>query len=88
MKTQEFSVNAQYDEAAQVVEVVIRCSPNLIRAGMDIAGMQVEEVVPREGAIAPALAAAPTHLGTTAPAQWGMANPDIWNRPEPILPRV
>ena len=55
MKSQEFSVRADYDEAAQVVEIVIRCSPNLIRPGMDIAAMQVQEVIPKEGAIAPPL---------------------------------
>ncbi|MEA5447960.1 hypothetical protein VB780_05225 [Leptolyngbya sp. CCNP1308] len=60
MKRQEFSVNAHYDEANEVVEVVIRCSPNLIRAGMDIARMQVVEVVPEEGPIAAPLEPAPS----------------------------
>ena len=55
MRSQEFSVRADYDEAANVVEILIRCSPNLIRPGMDIAAMQVQEVIPKEGAIAPPL---------------------------------
>lgn len=78
MKRQEFSVNAHYDEADEVVEVVTRCSPNLIRAGMDIASMQVVEVVPEEGAIAPPLEPAPamqpiqhsSELDSFIDAQW------------------
>ena len=59
MKSQEFSVKAHYDDEANVVEVVIRCSPNLIRPGMDIAQMQVVEVVPKEGPVAQPLEPAP-----------------------------
>jgi hypothetical protein len=46
---QEFSVHTDHDHAAQVVEVVIRCSPGLVRMAIDVAIVQVEEVTPIHG---------------------------------------
>lgn len=62
---QEFSVHAEHDQAAQVVELVIRCSPNLVRMALDVALLQIEEVTPDQ---APAeRVALPAALNTAAP---------------------
>lgn len=41
---QTFTVETVQDQVQEVVEVTIRCSPNLIQMGLDVARMQVEQV--------------------------------------------
>jgi hypothetical protein len=77
---QQLSVHAEYNQAEQAIEIVIRCSPGMVSIAMEAAQMQIAEVAPG-GAVAPAIAPA---IDEWVPAPTQAPPVPIWNRPQPI----
>ena len=77
MNKQQLSVHAEYNQADEAIEIVIRCSPGMVGIAMEAAQMQIAEVAPG-GAVAP-----PIEEWVPTPAQPAPVVP-IWNRPQPI----
>jgi len=81
---QQLSVHAEYNQAEQAIEIVIRCSPGMVSIAMEAAQMQIAEVAPG-GAVAPAIAPAiAPPIDEWVPAATQAPPVPIWNRPQPI----